>query len=303
LQFLTTGKDWSAGLCKFPKENYQRQSFKLMSIKPTLNLRSCCASVVLAIFAIVTSHAGERTELKDKNPKAHVVFLISEDPDNYQATSTIPIFADSLTRKYGFKVTVLLGEGERTSFIFPGLEVISEADLVVVFCRRVALPHSQLALIKNYLKQGKPLVGIRTAHHAFSAVGQIANGHQAWPEFPADILGCENRGYGPTELGTDVSVVSEVKNHSILRSLTQPQWHSKGNTYHVAPLLDSNAVVLLTGSVKGKVEPIAWIRQTPDRNRVFYTSLGYPADFLDPQFTNLLSNGIHWALNLKVRRQ
>jgi hypothetical protein len=273
-----------------------------MSLKPTPESGVCHGVVWLILIAISIVHAGagdSRGKGKTSKPP-HIVFLISEDPDNYQATATIPIFADSLRRGHGFKVTVLLGEGERTAFKFPGLEVISQADLVVVFCRRVALPDNQLSLIKNYLKEGKPLVGIRTAHHAFSALGEIAGGHAAWPEFPAEILGCENRGYGPTEYGTDVALVPAVNNHSILRKVKPPEWHSKGNIYHVAPLLDTNAVVLVTGSAIGKTEPIAWIRQTADGSRVFYTSLGYPADFLTTQFRKLLVNGIYWTLDLKL---
>ena len=34
--------------------------------------------------------------------------------------------------------------------------------------------------------------------------------------------------------------------------------------------------------------------------RVFYTSLGHPDDFNDPQFRRLLLNGILWALDRPV---
>lgn len=239
-------------------------------------------------------------EVQPKNEKPHIVFLISEDPDNYDAPRTIPVFAESLIRDHRFKVTVLLGEGERTAFHFPGLEVLSQADLVVVFCRRVALSDEQLAMVKEYLKQGKPLVGIRTAHHAFSALGNIKEGHQAWPEFPAEILGCENRGYGPQDAGTDVAIVREQRKHPILKGFVPSQWHAEGSIYHVAPLLDKKAVVLITGKRNDKTEPVAWTRYTAQYNRVFYTSLGYPSDFEQSQFKNLLTNGIYWALNLEI---
>ena len=233
--------------------------------------------------------------------EAHVVFLISDDPNNYEATRTIPVFAESLRREQGFKVTVLLGEGDRSAFRFPGLEVVSDADLIVVFCRRVALTSEQLDLLKNYLRKGKPLVGIRTANHAFTALGEIAAGHDAWPGFVTNILGCENRGYGPQELGTDVSIVPSQKKHPILKGFKPERWHADGSTYLVAPLLDEKATVLVTGKVNDKVEPIAWTRYTADKSRVFYTSLGYPSDFDKPQFNNLLVNAIYWALDIKKR--
>lgn len=227
--------------------------------------------------------------------KKHVVFLISEDPDNYEAPRTIPPFAEELSRDHGFRTTVLLGEGERSAFRFPGFEVIADADLVVVFCRRVALPEDQMAMLKQYLADGKPLVGIRTAHHSFSPREGIAAGHEGWPEFPADILGCENRGYGSQDAGVEVTLVQKERKHPILKGVQPSQWHSEGSLYHVA-LLDPGAKVLVMGKSGAKEEPIAWTRVTSNNSRVFYTSLGYPSDFDKQQYRRLLINGINWAL-------
>ena len=256
--------------------------------------------LLLSTFLTAHSLAKAISEVPQKK-KPHVVFLISEDPDNYDAPRTIPVFAESLRQDHGFDVTVLLGEGARSAFSFPGFDVISQADLIVVFCRRVALPTEQLKRLKDYLKQGKPLVGIRTANHAFTVREAVAAGHEAWPEFVADILGCENRGYGPEQSGTEVSIVPEEKKHRILRDVDPAQWHAEGSLYLVAPLLDEKATVLMTGSVNGKVEPITWTRYSADKSRVFYTSLGYPSDFNKTQFRNLLLNGIYWAMGLKRR--
>src|SRR5690606_3806394 len=118
--------------------------------------------------------------------KPHIVFLISEDPHNYEAHLTVPKFADLLKKK-NFEVTVIKGSGELNAFSFGGLEVLDKADLLVIFSRRTALPHEQMNRIKNYLKKGKPLIGIRTANHAFSVNGPIAKGYEAWPEFVPDI--------------------------------------------------------------------------------------------------------------------
>lgn len=88
-------------------------------------------SVILAMLFItfvIPSPAGA-AGLPEQNEKPHIVFLISEDPHNYEAHKTIPQFADMLNREH---------------------------DLVVFF-RRIALPHEQLNMIKHYLKKGKPL--------------------------------------------------------------------------------------------------------------------------------------------------
>jgi len=148
----------------------------------------------------------------DKMKKAKIVFLITEDPDNYEAHKTVPRFAEMLKKEYGYDVTVLLGNGDRGSYRYPHIEEVSKADLLVVFARRIALPHKQMGIMKSYLAKGKPLIGIRTANHAFTVRDNIGEGFEDWPEFVADILGCKNRGYGPVEPGTDVSIVSEMVN-------------------------------------------------------------------------------------------
>jgi type 1 glutamine amidotransferase len=51
----------------------------------------------------------------------------------------------------------------------------------------------------------------------------------------------------------------------------------------------------LTGTAGQKTEPIAWTRMCGS-SRVFYTSLGHPADFEQPQFRRLLVNAIRWSL-------
>ena len=234
-------------------------------------------------------------KVENMKEKKKIVFLISEDPDNYEAHKTVPKFAGMLREKYGYDVTVLLGSGGHGSYRYPGMEIVSKADLLIVFARRIALPHEQMKLLKDYLKKGNPLIGIRTANHAFTVNGKIEEGFEDWPEFVADILGCKNRGYGPVGPGTEVTVDANAGNHFILKDFRQKQWHSNGNVYLVAPLLDTEAAVLLTGSANEITQPVAWTR-TAGKSRVFYTSLGYPTDFETPEFIQLLGNAIQWAL-------
>ena len=230
-----------------------------------------------------------------------VVFLISEDPDNYGAHETIPPFAEWLEDAHGFAVTVILGEGEPVAFRFPELEeALADADAAVVFFRRRALSEEQLGALQAYVEAGNPLVGIRTANHAFAirpnVEGEIAEGYADWWDFPPDVLGCENRGYGPVDPGTAVEPAPDMTDHPILDGVEPLAWRSEGNVYHVAPLVDEEAELLLTGTVEEAVEPIAWTRRTEHGGPVFYTSLGHPTDFETPQFRALLVNGVRWAI-------
>lgn len=234
---------------------------------------------------------------KDSEKRPHIVFLTSEDPLNYKATTTLPPFAKQLEDEGAYKTTVLTAEGKNEAASFPGLEALEDADLVVVFCRRLAIKPEQMAMLKGYLKKGKPLIGLRTANHGFSIRDTVAPGYEDWWGFVPEILGCENRGYEPEELGTDVKVVAEQAGHPILKGIDPAQpWRSNGQVYKVSPLIDTTATVLLTGSTVNVTEPFAWIRKTADGSPVFYTTLGYPDDFKNPQYIRLLKNAIAWSL-------
>jgi type 1 glutamine amidotransferase len=247
---------------------------------------------MLAVFA-----AWLPREVVAAAAKPHVVFLISEDPDNYEAHRTMPAFAEELRAKQNLEVTVIKGEGKLVEFRFPRLtEVLPRADLIVVFARRLALPPEQMNALKAHLAAGKPLVGIRTANHAFAPREKITDGFVAWPEFVADVLGTENKGYGSVKDGVGVAATPAAAGHPILKGLPA-SWQSTSNVYNNT-LLDPKATVLLTGAVPGRVEPIAWTRLY-GRSRIFYTSLGHPTDFDNsPTYHLLLTNGIRWALGL-----
>ncbi|MBN2021735.1 MAG: ThuA domain-containing protein [Pirellulales bacterium] len=227
-----------------------------------------------------------------------LVFLVTDDPDNYQAVKTIPPLAKALDQEFGFRSTVIQGEGPLEAMRFPGLETLKDADGLVVFCRRCALTPEQLELIRAHLAAGKPVIGIRTANHAFSVRGKPAEGHEAWWEFVPEVLGCENHGYGPEKAGVDVTVADGAQANPVLKGVEPAAWHGHGSLYLVKPI-DREATVLLNGEAKGKTEPVAWTRLA-GKSRVFYTSLGHPDDFKTPAFRVLLVNGIHWALGRDV---
>ncbi|MCC5936246.1 MAG: BNR-4 repeat-containing protein [Lunatimonas sp.] len=226
-----------------------------------------------------------------------VTFLISEDPNNYEATWTIPAFAKQLEDNRGYRTQVLLGNGPRESYELPNTEIIPDADLLVVFIRRVGLPEAQLEMIKNHLKAGKPILGIRTANHAFSIPPEsLEEGHEAWWDFVPEVLGHENRGYGPAESPTKVTVNRKNRRHPIVKNLAVTQWISQGNIYLVNPMLDPKTDILLAGVSGQHQEPVAFIRSA-GKSKVFYTSLGFPTDFSKTPFIQLLYQAIDWTIH------
>lgn len=245
--------------------------------------------------ALVNSPQAEG-RLRIANSQKQVTFLISEDPNNYEATWTIPAFAQQLALDKGYKTQVLLGKGPREAYELPNSEVLASSDLLVIFIRRVALPSEQLAAIQKHVAQGKPVLGIRTANHAFSIPKEtVEEGHQSWWEFVPEVLGHKNQGYGPATSPTQIEIDQKNRRHPILRELPVGTWDSNGNIYLVEPLLEKKTKVLLKGTSDRHSEPVAFVRQA-GRSKVFYTSLGYPTDFGTTPFLNLLYSAVDWTL-------
>lgn len=257
------------------------------------------AWVLVWAIALFQPMAVSRAAESAARPGAKIVFLVSsqEDSNSYESGRTIPPFAEMLKKDHGYQTTVLTATMPESKASFAaGFEAVAKADLLVIFVRRLGLPPEQLMTIKNHLNAGKPVVALKTANHGFSVRGDFFPGHIPWYEFVADVLGAENRGYAGGVGGMGVKVVPTSRDHPIVRGLPAT-WQSGGNQYLSAPLLDRRATVLLEGTVQGRAEPIAWVRMAGE-SRVFYTSMGHPADFDDPlpHFRTLLLNGIRWAL-------
>lgn len=228
----------------------------------------------------------------------NIVFLIAED--EYSANETLPKFARQIEEAYGFKCTIRQG-GDND---LPGTEALKKADLAVIYIRRKVLPESQMKHIRNYVTSGKPVVGIRTASHAFSLRREEPEpGFFDWPEFDRDVLGGNYQGHtghkADEEVITYVRAADGARAHPILYAVPKGEFAVPSWLYKTSPLAKT-AVPLMTGRVTGMdvEEPVTWTNTSIYGGRVFYTSLGHPDEFKMYAFNRLLANGIFWALDM-----
>lgn len=233
---------------------------------------------------------------------AHIVCLTVEEPNNYDAVHFCRGFAEGEWKELGHRVTIIEGNHELPTD-FPGfLEAMKTADLLIVFVRRATPPAEQLEAIRKHLAAGKPLIGIRTANHAF-----IPPANQpvtdptlaAWPEFVPEVLGCDNTGYETRELPYQVHLHPQAPaDSSLLAGVDPAAILGHASLYRVLPLA-ADAVPLLLGRA-GEItpaQPLAWTRvYGPQKARVFYTSLGAPEDAVQPAVRRLVVNAVRWAL-------
>jgi type 1 glutamine amidotransferase len=225
-----------------------------------------------------------------------VVFVSAES--EYGAAETLPGFAHELEMQHGLRCEILQGSIEKSGpdrHEISGMEILDEADLVVVFARRRAFPADQMKYLKAYLDRGGPLIGLRTASHAFDARGSGPADHTEWPRFDPEVLGGNYHNHYGAGPKCAVTAAAGANGHPILVGVKLPLL-SDGSLYRVRPLAETATPLLLGTIPDHEPEPVAWTNQCK-QSRIFYTSLGHPDDFADAQFRKLLVNAVRWALN------
>ena len=153
------------------------------------------SKLLVAIFAAAAvrasaaprtvSHPAQWLDYKgNKGPgKGKKVVLISGD-EEYRSEEAMPVLAGILSRHHGFDCRVVFAIDPKSGIVdpnnrnnIPGLEALSDADLMVIGTRFRDLPDEQMAYIDTYLKTGRPVIGMRTATHAFNIGGNKKYAH------------------------------------------------------------------------------------------------------------------------------
>ncbi len=195
----------------------------------------------------------------------------------YDSEESLGVFREYMEQNYAVQPCMIIYETEDDH---KSLKPLDDADVLLVFTRRLNTDGEELERFKAYCAQGKPIVGIRTASHAF----------QNWLPFDKEVLGGNYNGhYGSG--ACHVEIVPEAEDHPILKGVSP--FDTRGSLYKNTPIAE-DAHLLLNGKTDEHLEPVAWTRLN-NGGRVFYTSLGHQGDFRDEDFLRLLANAVFWA--------
>ena len=105
---------------------------------------------LIAVFAIVFLFT-------DWVPAANIVIMVVEEPDNYEAPTSMRDFADKELKPAGHRVTIIEGDKPEKHHFEGLIEAMKDADVLVLFSRRRFPPKEQMAAIRAHLEAGKPL--------------------------------------------------------------------------------------------------------------------------------------------------
>src|SRR3954468_19963133 len=139
---------------------------------------------------------------KSTEDKALKLCLVSGS-EEYKSNETLAAFQEFVERKYPVKCSRAFWKSKTE---LPGLNALASCDVMLLFTKRLDIPSDQLELVKKYCLSGRPIVGLRTASHAF----------QKWLELDHLVLGGDYHGHygsGPT---TKVAFASFAAEHPVL---------------------------------------------------------------------------------------
>ena len=197
--------------------------------------------------------------------------------NEYASEASLRSYRQTLEAQYEVEITASWVQDRATDL--PGVEHIPDADLLLVFTRRMELPGDQMKVIRNHWEEGKPIVGILTASHAFREdTNQI---------FDHEVMGGNYTGH----FGDEPVTVRNLVEHPVLEGV---EAFSSYRMYKAGPLAE-NAQVLQTGTIpNGNTHAVTWVH-TYNGGRTFYTSLGVPEDFENQNFLRMLTNAVFWT--------
>lgn len=261
----------------------------------------------------------------------HVVLVAGDE--EYRSEEALPMLAQILSARHGFRCTVSFATNPETGFIDPtaatcqpGLAALDTADLLVLFTRFREWPDEDMAHFVRYVESGKPIVAIRTATHAFHYERNPASPYarydwrsEAWPGgFGRQILGetwVNHHGAHGTQSTRGILEPAHA-DHPILRGV-KDLW-GPTDVYGIRDL-PPDAVVLVRGQVLDGMQPdskpvvgpqndpmmpLVWLRERTlehgTKQRILCSTLGASVDFASEDLRRLFVNAAFWSLDLDV---
>jgi type 1 glutamine amidotransferase len=259
------------------------------------------------------------------------VVLISGD-EEYRSEDTLTQLGRILAKRHGFHCTVLYAIDPKDGTInpnvrnhIPGLDALAGADLMIIFTRFRELPEAEMKKVVEYVESGRPVIGLRTATHAFNIRKGQPFAHYGWNSvenpggFGRAVLGetwVAHHGQHGKE-GTRGRIAPGAAGHPILRGIADGDIFGTSDVYAVRLPLPGDSKPLVLGEVTASLDPkspavpgkkndpmmpVAWTKTYAPAGkppaRVFTTTLGASEDFVSAGTRRLLVNATYWAVGL-----
>jgi hypothetical protein len=199
----------------------------------------------------------------------HVVLIAGDE--EYRSEEAMPQLAKILSTHHGFNCTVVFSQDPAKPGIvdpnhqtnIPNMEALYDADLMIIGTRFRSLTDDQMKAVEDYLLAGKPVVGMRTATHAFKV-----DAGSRYDYFSFDYKGDKaewRNGFGELVLGTtwishhgwhknEATRGITVGSHEILNGIGEGEIFGATDVYGVTWPADNDCVPVVMGQVLAGME-------------------------------------------------
>ncbi len=260
---------------------------------------------------------------KEGPGKGKKVVLVSGD-EEYRSEETMPMLAKILSARHGFDTVVLFSWSADGKYIDPnhqggviGWEQLDEADMMIIGTRMRVPSDEAIDHMTKYLDAGKPVIGFRTATHAF--LGKKTFGSISANDWGLKVLGerwVNHHGRHKVE-GARGIVEKERDQHPILNSVKDV--FGPSDVYGVKHLTDRGTILMrgavtetldpgsknVEGTKNNPMMPLAWLHTYTSPSgektgRAFCTTMGASVDFVSEDLRRLLVNAVYYLFDIKV---
>ena len=273
----------------------------------------------VAVSSLLTSSVSADDTLVFE-PKAHAdvakhIVLISGD-EEYRSEEVMPMLGKILSQKYNFKCTVIFAMGpDGADYLdsnnqqgLRGLAALDSADLMIIATRFRQPSADEAKHVTDFLNAGKPVIGLRTATHAFNG-GEKFGDSISFAEWGLKVLGeqwVSHHGNHKVEGARSVVEPGADKN-PVLQGVGEI--FAPSDVYGVTHLTDADTI-LLRGAITETLDPesktlvddarnkpmqaLAWLHTYKAPNGTeghsFCTTAGAAVDFVDEDLRRMVVN-------------
>ena len=257
----------------------------------------------------------------------HIVFISGDE--EYRSEEALPMLAEILAVRHGFRSTVLFAVDPETGLIdpecvtnIPGLHSLESADLIFMLLRFRELPDSDMKRIIDHTEAGKPVIGLRTSTHAFKYERNLKSPYAKYSCVNKEFEG----GYGRQILGEawaghhgkhgkeSCRGVIDVDNqsHPILKGVKDiwcptDVYGINSLTGETEVLVHGQVLVGMDPADKPKPDtptrPVAWTKsytgELGNPARVFCTTMGAAVDLKNEGLRRLMVNACYWCVGME----
>jgi hypothetical protein len=293
-------------------------------------------AAMLSVFAFAIPAAATEGcivyEGKEGPGKGKHIVLLAGD-EEYRSEEALPALAKILAERHGFKCTVSFAVTDgvidpTNAANVPGWAELATADACIMLLRFRHPPDNLIKYFDDYVKSGKPIIGLRTSTHAFTGIPGTSP-YKSYNQFGKTVLGEEwvNHWGSHKHEATKGIFEATAKDDPILKGVESV--FGDTDVYEAYPPADAKILVrgqVLKGmkpedapaeykkkrsrgdkaeqGINDPMMPVIWTRinknENGKENKILCSTMGSATDLQDEGMRRVIVNAVYWGLGMEV---